>query len=123
MTGHEIAENLRTTKLRFTTGVLHKVVDGEDYFCVMGMKAFEAGVPISRLDKTWNCCQIPNASKTYEINDDAANFVVAQRRAEFSIATEEEKKQNVIKVFDSPQWHDFNFPVERFIQYLKDTVE
>jgi hypothetical protein len=126
MKGHEIAENLRNSKHRFTTGVLHAFTDdGEDAFCVMGLKAFEAGVPISRLRKPWNCRNIENASLVYQINDDAANFLVNAARAKFptTLPTEAERKQAVIDAFDSPKYHDFDFPVEAFIKYLKDTIE
>jgi hypothetical protein len=128
MKGHEIAENLRNSKYRFTTGALHKKTqDGtnEDAFCVMGLKALEAGVSIERLDKTWNCSHIPNAAKIYQINDDAANIAVTHEQFFLLTDLEVEKlrKQAVIDAFDSPQWHNFDFPMEQFIQYLKDTIE
>ncbi len=110
MTGHEVAENLRTTKLHWTAGVLHKNVNGVDYFCVLGMKAFEAGVPIKRLDFAWNFSSI---AEVYVINDTAAS-------PEHS---SEARKQACIDAFDSPLYRNVNFPVEEFIQYLKDTTQ
>jgi hypothetical protein len=111
MKGYEIAENLRTTKLRWTTAMLHQVIDGEDYFCIIGMKAFEAGVPISRLDQPWSCKAFPSASWAYNINDDAGRAL-----------NPDERKQAVINKFDSLQWRDVDFDIEGFIQYLKNTI-
>jgi hypothetical protein len=124
MKGHEIAENLRNSKYRFTTGQLHRVVDGEDAFCVLGLKAFEAGVPLSRLDATWNVSRLERSddvSKIYKINDDAARTAVLYVHKD--IESENNAKQAVVAAFDSPEYRDFDFPVEVFIQYLKDTIE
>jgi hypothetical protein len=123
MKGHEIAENLRNSKYRFTAGQLHRVIDGEDAFCTLGLMAYEAGVSIQRLDAAWKCSHIPNASKVYQINDDVAISKIGKHI--LSATTEEETKarQAVIDAFDSPKYHDFDFPVEAFIQYLKDTIE
>ena len=124
MKGHEIAENLRNSKHRFTTGSLHKVVDGEDAFCVMGLKAYEAGVSLRRLDETWNCSHIENAVMIYQINDNAANGAIsASRYFDYNeIERENIRKQAVVKAFDSPKWRDFDFPVEAFIEYLRNTT-
>jgi hypothetical protein len=119
MKGYQIAENLRTTNLRFTTGALHKNINGEDYFCVLGMKAFEAGVSISRLDASWDTIRAEKlklVEQVYGINDCAGRPSAGR-----PFQTMEQRKLAVIDTFDSPRWHDFDFPVEEFIQYLKET--
>ena len=103
MTGHEIAENLRNSKERWTTGALHKTdEEGNHYF--LGLKCYEAGVSLERLDKPWNAAgdRWP-VSKLYLLNDTLRS------------------KERLIEVLENPTWHDHDFPVEKFIEYLKAT--
>jgi hypothetical protein len=111
MTGHEIAENLRSSKLGWTTGQLHRKNPDtlEDEFCVLGLKAFEAGVSIKRLDTPWRLPEelsLP-ISIVWHVND--STYSVAGLRT----------KEAVADAFDSPSHRDVDYPIEAFIEWLK----
>lgn len=108
MTGHEIAENLRNTKLNWGRVVLITDTPGDKYHCVLGIKALEHGATEAQLRKFYNQDGVSDPweglhyiQEVYIIND--THY----------------KKEDVADEFDNSYNHDRDFPVERFIDHVK----
>ena len=102
MTGHEIAENLRGSKLRWGTGLLFNKVTKK--YCVLGIKAHEGKVTSSFLADGFQC--------GYYSPDSSNEEAFAINRV-FELNDSCQTKEQCITLFDSPEHHDTNFPVEK----------
>jgi len=101
MTGHEIAENLRHTDIPWGVGRFHKVRDDKHTYCVLGIKAKEAGASDAQLDYAAQISLFPDEpdyASAWSINDSGNT------------------KEKAIELFDSLEWRDVNFPIEPWIK-------
>jgi hypothetical protein len=132
MTGQEIANNLKNSKELWGRGSLmhrrkwiykeikfgkverEKVALKKPFFCVLGLKAYEAGVTLEELDWVTNLRKpstrsiydsVPGIYAVYKINDECST------------------KEQVIKAFESPENANEDFPVEKFIENIKDIIK
>jgi hypothetical protein len=105
MTGKEIANNLRNSKEAWTTGVLASIEElGEKpAFCVLGLKLYEAGIPLEELINTEepNCNFPPILGSLMQLNDLSVD------------------KDALIYQLDSNTWKDVDFPIEELVESLK----
>ena len=108
MTGHEIAENLRNTKLNWGRKLLISDSPGDRYHCVLGIKALEHGATEAQLFKFYNRPGVFDPwegvtyiAEVYQINDSCYS------------------KEEVIEAFDDENNRDTDFPVERFVDLVK----
>lgn len=116
MTGKQIAENLRGTKLPWGRTWLYKNAYGAETFCVLGIKAHEHGVDKKRLaDADLVMSQDDDMMKNYHPDKKIRRGLADL----YHLNDKARDKQHMIEMLESPKWIAHNFPVEEFIAYLK----
>src|SRR5437660_5743721 len=96
MTGKQIAANLRKSRRRWGRKHLFR----NKAYCVLGLKAIEAGVPKEALLK-FRGCYPDSLTDLIALNDGSTS------------------KRDLISVLESGGYAEHNWPVENFIKQLK----
>ena len=108
MKGHEIAENLRHTDIPWGTGrFFYKNWEGKVTYCMLGIKAKEAGATDAQLLEADLRSMYPAEG----------NLPTASWKVNDAWGIEGDKtKEAAIERFDSPEYRDVDFPIEPWIQ-------
>jgi len=100
MTGKQVAKNLRGSRRKWGQSALYD----HGAMCVLGLKAFEAGVPTKALkayDNSYDKELYGEVEDLYALNDNA------------------DSKADLIATLESPDYAKTQFDVEGFIKRLK----
>jgi hypothetical protein len=109
MKGHEIAENLRNTELKWTRYRYYN--EHQKSFCVLGLKAHEFGVSTTTLKKF----QSELVESLFDIPQEMARRIAILQR----INDKSHSKEELILELESLRNYDMDFPVEEFIEWCK----
>jgi hypothetical protein len=110
MTGHEIAENLRGSKLKWGRCTLFNQVTKS--YCVLGIKAREGKVSKSFLSRGFQGYYSDPEFKLFTPLE--AGLI----RDVYGINDSTRTKEACIELFDNPKHHDINYPIEKFVKWL-----
>lgn len=114
MTGREIADNLRHTKLRWGKGLTNFWSNPTELaFCVIAIKAIEHGVPEEFIKER------PLSSAEYLPPDHTSEEFQAISLLYHKNDDLDFTKEDLIHWLEAPPQAEFNFPIEKVVEQFK----